>query len=130
MGAYSSRHEVYLACNLWASKVKQLISSDEAVVGKVQHTKPCSDCPFSRKALNGWLGGADVTSWLATACGDFPEPCHTIKNMQCAGLSIFRSNIAKSPRDPACLKLPADRGTVFAWPDEFRKHHESAPRKK
>lgn len=32
---------------------KKLLSSEDAVKGQKQHTKPCSDCPWSREALPG-----------------------------------------------------------------------------
>ncbi len=37
---------------------KKFISSEDAVQAKCQHTTPCSDCPWRRDSLNGWLGGA------------------------------------------------------------------------
>ncbi len=105
---------------------RQLISSDEAVQGKVQHKKPCSDCPWSRKALNGWLGGASIDDWLRAAHGDAFVRCHTIANMQCAGLAIYRRNVCKRA-DPPLLRLEADREAVFATPVEFREHHSRPP---
>jgi len=105
---------------------KQLICSDEAAQARIQHTKPCSDCPFARTALNGWLGGYSIDDWLATAHGDAPEPCHVIDNQQCAGIAIYRRNVCKRV-EPPTLKLPADRDKVFATPMEFRAHHERFP---
>lgn len=104
---------------------RKLISSDEAVQSDVQHTRPCSDCPWSRKSLEGWLGGHSVEDWLQTAHGDAPELCHVIDNQQCAGISIYRANICKQPRHPQALRLPADRVVVFAWPTEFAAHHST-----
>jgi len=46
------------------AKRKQLISSDEAKESKCQHKSPCSDCPWSRKSLKGWLGSLDINEWL------------------------------------------------------------------
>jgi hypothetical protein len=107
--------------------MKQLISSDEAVQRQEPHTKPCSDCPFARTALNGWLGGLPIDVWVQRAHGDASEPCHVIDNQQCAGLAIYRANVAKKPRDPAALVLPADRAKVFATPMEFQAHHKKLP---
>lgn len=103
--------------------MRQLISSDDAVQAKGQHTTPCSDCPWSRKALNGWLGGASIDDWLRTAHSDHRVDCHALQGAQCAGLAIYRSNVAKSVM-PGVLKLPKDIVKVFGY-GEFRTHHEA-----
>lgn len=103
---------------------RRLISSDEAVTSDHQHTQPCSDCPFARTALNGWLGGVSIEEWLQRAHSDTVVACHTISNQQCAGLAIYRRNVAKGCWPPM-LKLPADRKKAFATPMEFRAHHEA-----
>lgn len=103
---------------------RKLITSDEAVPAKGQHRKPCSDCPFARKALHGWLGGGSVADWVASAKGDDKLECHVLRGAQCAGGATFRANICKRPRDPEALVLPPDRGAVFATTAEFEGHHE------
>lgn len=103
---------------------RQLISSDEAVPRAEQHTQPCSDCPWSKTALPGWLGGVPLETWLKEAHGDAVVPCHTCGNQQCAGIAIYRRNVCKSSRDPTALRLPADREKVFASPQEFREYHQ------
>lgn len=107
---------------------RRLISSDEAVVGKVQHKKPCSDCPWARTALNGWLGGGSIDDWLFTAHSDHVVDCHTIKNTQCAGLAIYRKNVCKRV-EPPNLVLDRDEALVFGTPMEFRAHHEAMPKR-
>ena len=102
---------------------RKLISSDEAVQSERQHTTPCSDCPWRRDSLNGWLGGASVEAWLHRAHADTYVPCHTISNQQCAGIAIYRRNTCKRV-DPPLLTLPKDTETVFRWAPEFREHHE------
>lgn len=106
--------------------MRQLISSEDAVDAKCQHETPCSDCPWARTALKGWLGGATPEAWVREAHGEHPVPCHTINGAQCAGIAIYRRNVCKTPRDPEALRLPADREKVFATPMEFTAHH-SAP---
>ncbi len=64
---------------------RRLISSDEAVHAKRQHEKACSDCPWARTALNGWLGGASIDDWLRAAHGDVHVPCHVIDNAELCG---------------------------------------------
>ena len=102
---------------------RQLVSSDQAVPRKKQHTKPCSDCPWSRKALPGWLGGSTAADWVKTGHSDQVVTCHTAGNQQCAGIAIYRANVCKLPMPPN-LRLPADKEKVFGWPTEFTDHHE------
>ena len=106
---------------------KQLISSREAVQAKAQHKKPCSDCPWSRQALNGWLGGTSADEWVRTAHSDAHVACHTLKGAQCAGIAVYRANVVKTPRDPSVLRLPADHTAVFSSPMEFTAHHSTLP---
>lgn len=101
---------------------RRCISSEEAVQAKGQHTRPCSDCPWARTALNGWLGGASVDDWLHTAHNDHKVDCHILKGAQCAGLAIYRRNVVKGVQPPL-LKLERDTEKVFATPREFRDHH-------
>ena len=111
-------------------KRKQLLTSADAIEEKKQHISPCSDCPWARKSLPGWLGPHTTWEWLNIAHGDGRMECHTRTIMgepaQCAGASIFRANICKLTRGPN-LRLPADKVKVFAWDDEFATHHEGRP---
>jgi hypothetical protein len=102
--------------------VKNLVTKDEGVESHCQHTTPCSDCPWRRDSLNGWLGGHSAQEFVGIAKSDFPYPCHTVTNQQCAGMAIFRRNIIKMPRPPALI-LEKDKETVFANQDEFLAHH-------
>lgn len=104
---------------------RRLISSDEAVPAKGQHTAPCSDCPWSRDSLKGWLGGETPENWVAEAHGDHPVPCHTLTGAQCAGIAIYRANVLKRPRNPETLVLDKDKAAVFATPMEFLAHHRA-----
>lgn len=101
---------------------RRLITSAEAVPQETQHTSPCSDCPWRRDSLSGWLGGATPDAWLATAHSDTYVPCHTVGNQQCAGVAVYRRNTCKHV-EPPLLTLPADKTAVFAWRDEFTTHH-------
>ena len=103
---------------------KKLISSEEATPANGQHEHACSDCPFSRESLRGWLGGLSVDDWLGVAHSDAPSDCHVLEGAQCAGVAIYRANVGKLPRDPSILRLPRDIDNVFASPMEFREHHE------
>lgn len=103
---------------------RQCVTSDEAVPSNgVQHKKPCSDCPWSRASLPGWLGPMTADEWLREAHGESRIECHTIEGAQCAGAAIYRTNVAKLPHNRALLLLPADREGCFKTPMEFRGHH-------
>lgn len=104
--------------------MKQLVTSDEAVPTDTQPAKPCSDCPFARTALRGWLGSASAQEWIQLAHGEARADCHTLIGPQCAGLAIYRSNVHKRPRDKGLLLLPSDTKRVFASSGEFLTHHD------
>jgi len=103
---------------------RQFLTGAEARPRRRQHTRPCSDCPWARASVAGWLGAASVDEWLDSVHGEALIDCHTVSNQQCAGAAIFRGNVCKLPRDPQILRLPPDRHLVFGRDAEFRKHHE------
>jgi len=105
---------------------RQLVASEEAVPAKSQHAAPCSDCPWSRDSLPGWLGGASIEQWIDIAHGDEPIDCHVLAGAECAGAAIYRANVCKNARR-RLLVLPPDRRIVFATPSEFREHHARGP---
>jgi hypothetical protein len=100
----------------------QLKTYHDAIHTERQHKSPCSDCPWSRKALRGWLGNMDADEWIRTAHGDGIIECHTT-DKQCAGGAIYRANVCKVPRDDRALRLKSDRIKVFATPMEFTDYH-------
>lgn len=106
-----------------SKKRRQLITYDMATPARGQHKKPCSDCPFARTALRGWLGPYTAEQWLGIVHGEGLVECHTKIGPQCAGAAIYRGNICKSPRDAELLVLPPDSVRVFARPLEFMTHH-------
>ena len=101
----------------------KLISSDEATPAGKQIRKPCTDCPFARDAVKGWLGGNTVEEWIEMVHGETFIPCHVHPDVQCAGAAIYRNNVCKDPRDKTLLVLPRDKKRVFARPTEFLEHH-------
>lgn len=103
--------------------MKGITSIEEAKPTTRQHKKPCHDCPWRRVARKGWLGGPSVDDWLHDAHGEARIDCHTKLGPQCAGAAIYRANVLKDPRDKTLLRLPEDKETVFAKPQEFDKHH-------
>lgn len=88
-------------------------------------TKPCSDCPMRRDALKGWLGGASPDEYVRLCHSDAVVECHVHAGSRCAGLAVYRRNVAK--RQPAEHALPRDTEAVFATPMEFLAHHTGAP---
>lgn len=102
---------------------KKLLTYHDAKPRKTQHKLPCSDCPFSRNSLPGWLGNESPEWWMQLAHGEGTSECHTSDKM-CAGLAIYRANVCKSVRDKNALALPPNRKKVFATPMEFLSHHK------
>ena len=101
---------------------RMLITDDEAIPVAGQPEVPCSDCPWRRDSLRGWLGDASVKEWIAAAHGEERIDCHVLVGPQCAGAAIYRSNVCKRPRDKSLLLL--DRSdAIFALPQEFEAHH-------
>jgi hypothetical protein len=97
---------------------------------------PCSECPFHRKSLAGYLGNATAEQFLATsASGAIPMPCHSEVDYeqddweeqqtqvhQCTGHAIYLSNICKRPETEDVQKLPVDRDFYFSNHYEFLAH--------
>ncbi len=106
------------------AKRRTLVTSN-TVQGSKQHTKPCSDCPWRRDSVQGWLGGFTAKSWVNCAHSETVVKCHVIRNQQCAGTAIYRANVYKLPRTPEALQLPPDTGKVFSSiiGDDFLEHH-------
>jgi len=104
-------------------KPLQLLSGVDATAAKFQHKKPCSDCPWARVALPGWLGKPTAEEWLREAHGESRIDCHTLLGAQCAGAATYRANVGKLPRDPKLLRLESDKVRCFANPAEFKEHH-------
>ena len=107
-------------------KRRQLLATGQTPPAKRPLSKPCSDCPMARTALNGWLGGSTPEEYAALAHSDARPPCHVHGNVECAGMAIYRANVLKNPRTPG-LTLPKDTALVFASPIEFLAHHKAPP---
>jgi hypothetical protein len=89
-----------------------------------QHTKPCKDCPWRRKAANGWLGSDQTPEeWIQTAHSEATVECHVNQGNRCAGIATYRANICRIPRDAKEMRLPKDKEIVFSSPKEFIDHH-------
>lgn len=103
----------------------KLIARGEAAPASKQLTKACSDCPLRRDALNGWLGGATPEQYARLCHSDAVVECHMHAGSRCAGLAIYRRNVAKS--QPKEHELPKDHDTIFSTPMEFIAHHSATP---
>lgn len=102
---------------------RKLISSAEAKHAKCQHTTPCSDCPWRRDSLQGWLGGESAEQWRRTAHSDALVECHSLTGAHCAGIAIYRANVVKRVDFPG-LRLLGNTALVFDHPDQFINHHD------
>lgn len=102
---------------------------------KKQHKKPCDECPFGRIAKVKTLGGSAPEVYIGQLQGPFWLPCHKDEDYadkesdptmvsQCAGASIFRSNLGLDKRMPPALNIcDADAELSFTSFEEFVKHH-------
>ena len=104
--------------------------------------QPCSDCPFRRKAMPGWLGGSSPEGFIDCMNRDEPLPCHqTIDyddpdwllkwsaqeaGSMCAGALIFMANKLQRPRAKGFPTLPQNKAAVFANTVEFVRYHREA----
>lgn len=87
-------------------------------------TSPCSECPWRRNSAPGWLGSEQTPEeWVRTAHRDDTVECHVHAPSLCAGIAIYRTNVAKQLRDVSVPRLPGDKVSVFATPAEFIRHH-------
>lgn len=116
-----------------------VFSSGEEELMRPPAKNPCNDCPWRRNSIRGWLGPTSAEDWVRLAHTDAQIACHqtipegsddndpVFEDMTtCAGATIFRANVCKSPRTTRGLpeyQLPADRERVFSWNDEFLAHH-------
>jgi hypothetical protein len=105
-----------------------------------QHTKVCSECPFSRAGPPGALGGSPPemyvgqvnhpTFWLPCHCAcDFSDPNWktNVAVAQCVGAATFRANVGVVPGG-SILRLPPNAVDVFADFAEFLMHHKQVSR--
>ncbi len=106
---------------------KKLLSTEDGKVAKNQHKTPCSDCPFRRDAVRGWLGGESSENYYMLARYKPIMTCHVRLTQQCAGAAIFRANTCTSVRGEGVLELPRNTKVVFANPIEFLAHHRLSP---
>lgn len=101
--------------------------------------RPCSDCPFRRKAVPGWLGHSSPEGFIDCMQRDEPLPCHQTIDYEdkhwlskwmaqesgkmCAGALIFMAN--KLQRHPF-KRMDKDPVNVFTNSLEFVRHHREA----
>lgn len=115
---------------------------------KFSQTKPCSQCPFRKKSLPGWLGAATPEEFIGATMEDGLMPCHKTVNydkpdwkwamlapqskvQHCAGARIFFRNQCKVSRNDYYVEAkrlgmitevePSD--DVFKNKHEFLAHH-------
>ena len=97
---------------------------------KLPHiTRPCSECPFRRDSLQGWLGEGTATLII----GDALFTCHKTQDpnrRQCAGHMLLLKEINQYYRLAKFLGKPLNLtggDLVFTTPQEFIHHHSLPP---
>lgn len=111
---------------------------------RLTHPLPCSDCPWRRDSLRGFLGGTELIAWSLAWHVKGPFPCHNTTPVEpngdvdtakldeasyCAGHLIARANVIS--REPALARwwtreyplAEVDHERVFDGIEEFEEHH-------
>ena len=92
-----------------------------------QHTKPCHDCPFTKKAEPGETGGSHPSVYIAQTILPYWIPCHccidyddpnwktNYETPQCVGHAMMRANTGVADRMPDQLLRaePTEDAQVF-----------------
>ncbi len=113
---------------------------------KLTRIKPCNDCPFRKKAMNGWIGNWEsAEALLAQSESEAGLPCHksynnekkTIAEAQksahvCVGSLQSANNSCKMYRNPIMNAFANAVGkselVMNAW--EFLEHHTKLLKKR
>lgn len=103
---------------------------------------PCSDCPFRKDSIAGWLSEYTTQDLHSLVMNEIPFPCHMTHDRDlefdeageaetplCAGALRYMRKAGKSPRrqDLAFLLKSIDRNdceNILSVP-EFFKHHSA-----
>lgn len=101
---------------------------------KLEHTTPCRECPWRRKAPAGYLGGHDVADYANLGRFQVPTTCHlTVREGRepalCAGMAQMLNNSHSRPRDreyAAEVDKAGANPDVFKFVSEFEAHHAEA----
>lgn len=86
-------------------------------------TRPCSDCPFRKDSLKGWLGEERMKGILKQGC----FVCHKKKDMQCAGHMLIKGQENDFVQLAGRLKIELElsgRELVFDSQSECIEHHK------
>lgn len=101
---------------------------------------PCSQCPFRRNSVRGYLGADDPEHFLSLTMRDATMPCHMDIDYSdkdwlttqepdaplCVGALQFQNNFMKLARDPEVARgqrAVGESANVFSNPEEFLVHH-------
>lgn len=97
----------------------------------LEHTEPCSECPWRKEAPAGWLGGVEKFYYSdAIAAGEIPN-CHKSTTAFCAGACSVMANMIKIPfkqegAAPAVTTV-GKREDTFSHFANFHQHHHGEP---
>ena len=101
----------------------------------IRTKKPCSECPFVKGSLQGWLGPWTAPNFIRQLMSEDGQMCHstitedgviTPGTQICTGGLICANKSAKSYRNPDLRKLQEEVGkddnvmTAF----EFKQYHK------
>ena len=84
--------------------------------------KPCSNCPFKKDTLKGWLGEQRITEIL----NQDSFVCHKKTHLQCAGHMLIKDNENIFVRTANQLNMKLElsgKELVFETKEECIQHH-------
>lgn len=85
--------------------------------------RPCSNCPFRKDSLKGWLGKSRMTEILDSSA----FTCHKNSDKQCAGHMLMKGEESEFVRLAARFNIDTGlkgKQSVFATHQECIDHHE------
>ena len=89
------------------------------------HVKsPCSNCPFRKDTLKGWLGERRMTEILS----EQSFVCHKKKHLQCAGHMLIKGNeniFVRTAKQMDIELTLSGREKVFDTQEQCIKHHSN-----
>lgn len=86
--------------------------------------KPCSNCPFRKDSLQGWLGEKKMTEIL----NDDSFVCHKNNKLQCAGFMLIKEKESIFFRMAKALKhnlILSGKELIFENKKDCINHHKN-----
>ena len=101
---------------------------------KLKHKTPCSECPWRKDSLRGFLGGWPAEYYADAVQENEIPACHNMdfgpdddRTAMCAGALSVASNSAiaphKTPGASAAKEIVGKNKDCFSWVRDFYEYH-------